>query len=276
MVAGMWVAGTRTGCILQDFYLVDATGGGTYFVETRCLSISFGHDPIAGKTVVMWIEGINYSNSPGTILHYVASDSDQGTLSSVEYVAFQLFTPHNLNKPILSRVGVALNLSLFSILNSCDNDDPSLGGSGSDKGVVSRSGAASFGITNRFTIADVEFWASSTAATKYLQKFLWVETAVGGYNVFRGDRLEDFQCVNDGFLGRSATLWMEGRFGNDPVNGNGAVRKARVVFNDSASSIFGLEFLYIAVYHPLNLSTPHYERIVFFPAGTGNNQILCK
>jgi len=60
----IWVAGTRAGTLLQRCQVNDLSATAPFvFKGSRCLSISFGFDPLVGNTAELWVEG--YLDVPG-------------------------------------------------------------------------------------------------------------------------------------------------------------------------------------------------------------------
>lgn len=267
----LWVAGTQHGALLQQFILKETNGGvGSTFVGDRCLSIEFSHDPLVGKTVDMWLEG--RLDGATRIMHFLCTDSEAPALFNPrEYVVYQIYHPQNTARATKQKMWMVNNFRVLNILDGCgEGSAPGL--AFSDTGIAYRREGSPAGTTNAGSIALLYFWISGTSNSMYLQKFVYYEALPGTARILSGDRPTLFQCTNHSFFGRAAEFWIDGRLSTG--FGAGTATKARVIVTESAA-LFGLEIAYIAFYMPSAPTTPYYERIIFFPLGTGQTHILC-
>jgi len=249
-----WAAGTSNGLLLQ--YAVVARSGAV-FVADRILSFTAYRDPFFGKVADMWFQGRYGPGSGGQTVnvHLVLTESGYpGT--DWGYGAVEFYLPVNSKTPFFARVGITANDSHILVSDSA-------GPRAAD--VVSNKGMAyggSYLITNRGEAGSFFY----NVASNYLFSLDWV----GGVS-FHGDRVRSFQCDTNGFWGRQAEIWVEGRMAwvNDS---GGRATVARVVLTETAGTNT-FDLAYIAIYLPSNLTNPIFER--FALSGT-QNHIICK
>lgn len=257
-----WVAGTESGELLQQFVYGDTgngPGGQTRFIATRMLKFTGYNDPFFGKVADVWLEGLyDYTTSQRVaIAHFHVTDSDY-VGPTFGYFTMDIFLQGHPNSPVFSRVGWTGNNSHVLIPASAG------GLAGSQDGTQGLAYGAAKMQTNRQEPAAVAYHV----AYNYLYKFLYQDPNIG----FIGTRVRSFRCTNSGLFGKQAEFWLDGLAGDDPKNAH-TTRVARVIVTHSADQ-YGVDLMYIAVYHPSNLNKPLYERLCVLRASANN--ILCK
>lgn len=257
------------GCVdgileFREFLYLSKAGPGSEaaFTGTRLHSFTAYTDPFFGKVADFVVEGL-YGSNIGygrlAVARFRVTDSDFPG-KTFGFYAIDIYLPGNLNTAVFSRTGITGNRSHVLI---------ALGGVVNDADAFSEHGMAwgeVLGTTHRGENAAAKF----NVADNYLFQFLF-----GSKNAFfRGDRVRSFRCTNNGLFGKQADFWLDGRLGTTQAD-TGRTAIAHVILTKTAF-VYGsrIDLLYIAVYHPLNLTTPMYERVVFITQG--QRDILCK
>lgn len=262
---GAHIYGTENGAWLQSFQYSDPDAG--IFLGDRVLSFVCGEDPTVGTYADVWIEG--RLNGTTRVMHLIATDWDKQPSSFVEYALVKIYRPGTPSTPIFERFYVTGTIGV-SILCDCQPGQGEQFGNGwSTTGLASNNVSSAY-TTNRLTLASIVFWVAGTGAGANGQVF---------YNepnpypvVFKGNRIRSFHCTSDGVFGRTAEFWVDGYQSTSVIDPSGTARVARFIVTDSASD-GSLEYAYVGIFHPANLSKPIYERVLFM-SGNGTN-ILC-
>jgi hypothetical protein len=263
----IWAAGTEAGPFLGYFDFVEfplPPGLATTptFHATRILSFTGYREILFGKVADMWFEGLFDGDSRGgsrVIARFRLTDPDY-PVESLSLFTLDIYSPNNMTTPIYSRLGVANDG--VSIMIRDDAGWLNGGSNASSNGMAWSTGITM--TTNRFDTATACYRVTSNGIVDFNYK--------DPHIAFRGARLKSFQCCNNGFAGKEADIWLTGYSGSCP-SATYTPRVAHIIITASASAV-GLEFIYIALYDPVNLSTPVYERLGYRQVG-GNN-VLCK
>lgn len=278
----LYVAGTKNGAWLSYFQFADNGADGTFFQGDRVLAFNCGSDDAVGTYVDMWVEGrlTSGKNPIGTtrVMHLIMTDSAADPGSSVEYAAVQIYHPQNPNQPLFERFYITLNGGIDILCDCQPGQKGAAGGRWSTDGLAYNL-ISGFYPTNRLSAAGLAYWVSGNAnGNAYSVGVAYLEIIGGFINGFNGTQIRSFHCTDHGLFGREAEFWADVYYGNTTTNHilgvPGTPRVARIIVTDSALSDLnlGLEFAYVALYHPQNLSKPIYERVLFM---VNENEVLC-
>lgn len=265
-----WVAGTESGLLFGKFLFFDSgngPGSSATFRGARLHSFKCYSDPFYGRVADFTMEGYFDQDLAFhgrlALARVVVSDSDFGGFpGTVGYFAIYVSLPNAPGKPIFSRMAATTNKSHILCKES---PGPLAGGQGfSDKGLAYTERGSVNGVTNRLEPAAALY----NVAYNYLYQFIYQDAHLG----MVGKRVRSFQCTNSGPFGETAEFWLDVLAG-DSYKTAGTNRVARVIVTES-NSPFAWDLMYVALYHPGNLSVPIYERLVFITSG--QNKILCK
>lgn len=265
-----WVAGTENGLQFGHFSFIDSGNGpGSFatFKGHKLLSFKGYTHPYFNKVVDFWVEGFfdqdSATGSHGrlTRLHMVINESDRAG-KTFNFALVEVYLPGGTT-PIFTRFTIP-----FNRINIILADDAGLANGASLPGTR----GFIYGAINGFTDNESNFIAENykmvyQLADNYLFSFDYVNPRAA----FHGTRIRSFSCTNTGLFGKNADVWLDGKVG-DKLSTANTNAVAHVILTDSAGP--WLQYGYIAIYHPSNLTTPLHRRVLFVSAG--HNNILCK
>jgi hypothetical protein len=276
-VLSLWIGDCPTGPILGflEYTDVSINLAGIYFHGTRLRSFTCRNDSFLGKVGDAWVDGYVYTIPSGSyvprVLHLVFNDSAPNTyvITPYTYAQVDIYHPNNLANSLHSRFLIDLNSTLRIL---CTPVDPPLAKTDSKHGLIFTTGKGVSGMNDLSGDTNFRIWMSSNA-TLELHKLEYFATNPKGTLYFDGARPLSFQCGNDGFLGKVADIWVEGKVAtNGTVIGTPVI--AHVIVTDTEDSK-GIDFLYVALYKPQNLSRPISQIVSYLNPTIGTLDILC-